>query len=452
MGVHRNQESFHDHGPATYRWPIGIALAGGVVIGLLVGLAARGGIGVAIIAALTAAMLLFVAQAIEARRAWRRAARVLEARRIENDSVRQKAKSLSRDRVWSLTANVSNRLNNALMVILGSLDLLERHSSNSAQRAEFESIRSGVADANRICCRLSQMASGTKDGPAKDHDLIGGIRQLVPTIRARAGGAVCVQLITEADELMVRATGEAMMSLLQHTVNVHFATIEGSGRLSIRARMSANAQYAVLDIESTGVLPLDADEHFETAVEAIPGASVKLDQTDRGSRRSRLRLPMPASENMSWQQNAQTGSWRLPLERDVLVVEADDLVRRAIVRMLDVNGCAVRAIATADEGREVLQRFGRSIGLVIVDLGLANESGLAFAQWLRRTHPDVPLLMLSEASNRAVPDDLAVDPRVVLVETPILQPDLEEAIERLVPLADLAAVSPTVLLQTPSGK
>lgn len=443
MGVHLKQVPSGDRWLATWGCHLGVALGGGVVIGLLVGTTDGGGIGVPFIAALMAAMFLFVAQAVEARRGLRRAAMVLEACRVEDDAVRHKVQGVSRDRVRSLATGVTVRLNNALMVILGSIDILETHTLNAAQRAEFKSIRSGVADANRVCCRLSQMASGTKDGPSKDHDLIGGIRQLVPTIRARAGGSVRVQLITEADELRVRATGEATMCLLQHAVNVHLATIdERDGRLSILARTSASAQYAVVDIESTGVLPLEADEPFKTAVEAIPGASVKLHCTDRGSRRSRLRLPIPAGEATSWQQNAQTGSWRMPLERDVLVVHADDTSRTSIVRVLDANGCAVRAIESANEGREVLRRFGRSIGLAIVDLCRDDGSGLAFAQWLRRTHPDIPLLMTSEAIDRAVPDDLAVDPGVVLIEQPIMQRDLEAAIERLVPLAELSAVSP----------
>ncbi len=78
---------------------------------------------------------------------------------------------------------------------------------------------------------------------------------------------------------------------------------------------------------------------------------------------------------------------------DVLVVEDDGAVRRALERALGVHGFAVRA---AGDGLEALQRIAvRTPDLIVLDVGLPGPDGMRLAERLRRDGLATPILMLT---------------------------------------------------------
>lgn len=78
---------------------------------------------------------------------------------------------------------------------------------------------------------------------------------------------------------------------------------------------------------------------------------------------------------------------------DVLVVEDDGAVRRALERALALHGYGVRSAA---DGLEALQRIAtREPDLIVLDVGLPGPDGMRLAERLRRDGLATPILMLT---------------------------------------------------------
>jgi two-component system chemotaxis response regulator CheY len=83
-----------------------------------------------------------------------------------------------------------------------------------------------------------------------------------------------------------------------------------------------------------------------------------------------------------------------------LVVDDSATMRRIVINSLQRIGFT-RVVEAAD-GREALEKFDGSIGMVITDWNMPNMSGLDFARALR-TQPEgarVPILMITTRSVR----------------------------------------------------
>lgn len=76
----------------------------------------------------------------------------------------------------------------------------------------------------------------------------------------------------------------------------------------------------------------------------------------------------------------------------VLVVDDDDRLRKLLRKYLADSGFLVAAAADAADARAKLETL--SFDIIVLDLMMPGESGLTFAQDLRRTS-DVPILMLT---------------------------------------------------------
>jgi DNA-binding response OmpR family regulator len=75
-----------------------------------------------------------------------------------------------------------------------------------------------------------------------------------------------------------------------------------------------------------------------------------------------------------------------------MVVEDDAAIASGLARVLDSQGYAV---ARFDRGRPALAAAGDPVDLVILDLGLPDIDGIDVCRMLRRSHPDLPILILS---------------------------------------------------------
>jgi two-component system phosphate regulon response regulator OmpR len=79
----------------------------------------------------------------------------------------------------------------------------------------------------------------------------------------------------------------------------------------------------------------------------------------------------------------------------VLVVDDDDRLRTLLVKYLSENGFLVSGSPDAADARAKLK--GIEFDIIILDLMMPGESGLDFAEDLRRSNP-VPILMLTAMS------------------------------------------------------
>ena len=77
----------------------------------------------------------------------------------------------------------------------------------------------------------------------------------------------------------------------------------------------------------------------------------------------------------------------------VLFIDDDSHWRETVQTALQDAGYAVETAQDASEAMEKSQ--GSRLGLIILDLNLAGESGLTFMKYLRVNQPEVPILLYS---------------------------------------------------------
>lgn len=99
----------------------------------------------------------------------------------------------------------------------------------------------------------------------------------------------------------------------------------------------------------------------------------------------------------------------------ILVVEDDPAVLRAVERMLARLGYSVLTATSAAEALETLRNHPAGLDLVISDLVLGDDSGLALANRIHQDRPDLDLLLISGYSG-----DRPGGTRVGGVEVPFL--------------------------------
>jgi two-component system phosphate regulon response regulator OmpR len=93
----------------------------------------------------------------------------------------------------------------------------------------------------------------------------------------------------------------------------------------------------------------------------------------------------------------------------VLVVDDDRRLRNLVASYLGKNGYRVTAVASAAEARARLESL--SFEIIVLDVMMPGENGVAFAEWLRETS-DIPILMLTaraEAPDRVRGFEAGVD-------------------------------------------
>jgi DNA-binding response OmpR family regulator len=81
------------------------------------------------------------------------------------------------------------------------------------------------------------------------------------------------------------------------------------------------------------------------------------------------------------------------MDKKVLFIDDDPNWREIAHASLEDAGYSVITAKDASEAMEQAQ--AESLGLIILDLNLAGESGLNFMAYLRHNHPDVPILLFT---------------------------------------------------------
>lgn len=81
------------------------------------------------------------------------------------------------------------------------------------------------------------------------------------------------------------------------------------------------------------------------------------------------------------------------MDRSVLIIDDDEVLRYAMNRALSRLGCQVTEAANLNETRQVLQH--RQIDWVVLDLRLGDESGLAVAEYILHHDPQITIVIIT---------------------------------------------------------
>jgi CheY-like chemotaxis protein len=113
------------------------------------------------------------------------------------------------------------------------------------------------------------------------------------------------------------------------------------------------------------------------------------------------------------------------------LVEDELSVREQLTRLLDALGYTAVGVASAAEARQVLTTGSDHVDAVVSDVMMPGETGLEFADWIHRAHPDLPLLLISGHTGTALDRAARQSEDLVLLRKPFSATELDERLREL---------------------
>ncbi|MBS0297670.1 MAG: response regulator [Proteobacteria bacterium] len=372
-------------------------------------------------------------------------AEILRREAVEHDLLQaQKMEALGQ-----LTAGIAHDFNNMLMVVMGNLHLIRRAKPEKLPRLVDNALT--AAEQGRALTQQLQAFSRMKAAAAEVLDLnveIAGMRQmLAQSLR----GDIRIDLQVGDTALCVEVDrGRLQAALINLATNARDAMPKG-GAFTVRAAYEADPQggpgLAVVSVSDTGagIAPEHLNRVFEpffTTKEVGKGTGLGLAQvygfvTQGGGRIDIdsalghgatfiLKLPRvdkaPRTAPPAAPRKAQVARAR------ALLVEDSDDVAEVTRLLLEDLGFEVEHRAGGLEALERLDRRPR-FDLVVSDLIMPGPvDGLELARTLRRTRPELPVLLVTGYSEKA---GEAAAEGFPLLRKPYDAPGLADAIEAL---------------------
>ncbi|MGH6783373.1 MAG: ATP-binding protein, partial [Sphingomicrobium sp.] len=382
-----------------------------------------------------------------------------ERRRLEEALLQaQKMEAIGR-----LTGGIAHDFNNLLTVVLGNLDLMERHATgNERMQRQLAAMRHATERGQNLTGQLLAFSRRQHLNP-ETLDVNALVRGFEPLIR-RVIGEATVLKIALGDEAAVAEVDAAQLetSLLNLAVNARDAMPDGGEiTLSVRRLEHADeliAQYSeasagpwiVISVSDSGAgMPAHvahrAFEPFFTTKDPGKGSGLGLSQVYGFVRQSggfvtlssgvgegtRISIYLPPSAKPLTQRTARESADVAPAGSEtVLLVEDDAAVLTLTSEMLSDLGYRVITAADADSALDIL-RNGQAIDVIFTDVVMREKSGVQLAREARQMRPGVKVLLTSgytgEALTRHKPDSFDLP----IIAKPFRQFDLGAKLRKL---------------------
>ena len=378
------------------------------------------------------------------------------SRRKEAEEALHQAQKM--EAVGKLTGGIAHDFNNLLQVVLGYVDLLDGRI-DQGDRSSRRAIEAIGAAANRGATLTQQLLAFARKQELRDRLL--NLNTLVtdfgPIIERNLGDGVTVRRTLTENLWNSRIDPvQAEMALLNLVSNAHDA-MEGAGHVIIAT------DNVVTDTESALAPGLEAGEYVSLSVTDSgrgideenlakifdPFFSTKGVGKGTGLGLSMVYGFMRQSGGGVAAENVPEGGARFtlyfprargivdpkpgPVLRNVgggetiLMVEDQPQVAELGKAMLEDLGYTVEHVDSAARALEVL-RAGGQFALVFTDIVMPGMTGVALAQTVRREFPNLPVLLTTGYSDRALDEDSRA---FELVRKPYRRADLSSRIKTL---------------------
>jgi signal transduction histidine kinase/CheY-like chemotaxis protein len=326
--------------------------------------------------------------------------------------------------VGQLASGIAHDFNNLLVAILTCSEfLLESIDGSDPRRVDVEEIRHAGQRAALLVRRLLTFA---RKGPSTPTivDLPAIVRGMEQLLRRTLGDHVELSFRLEPGLARIDP-GHLEQVLLNLAVNARDAMPAG-GRLHVETRTApaeghsaagdgpAPDRQAVLTVADSGcgippeVLPRIFEPFFTTKGEGQgtglglstvygivrqAGGRIAVDSAPGRGTTFRVCLPSAETAPAEAPSSPARANVRAAGGRRILLVEDDELVRRAARRMLEKAGHSVVEARCAVEALRRLE--GPGIDLVLSDAIMPCRSGLALASQIASVHPALPVILMS---------------------------------------------------------
>jgi signal transduction histidine kinase/CheY-like chemotaxis protein len=367
------------------------------------------------------------------------------------------------DALGQLTGGVAHDFNNLLQVIVGNLEILDRHLPEDAARCR-RSATNAMEAAARAAVLTQRLLAFSRRQPLNPKPIdVGGLTRGMFDILSRTLGQSLEMTIDIDDDLWFAEADPHQLenAILNLAVNARHAMIDG-GTVALRAfNVDATSNAAALDlprgeyvavcVTDTGTgMPADVlarvFEPFFTTKEVGQGTGLGLSQVYGFAKQSRgdvkissevgagtsvtIYLPRSEGQPIAAFVASLEPAMRATGKETILVVEDDVQVQNYTVEALRELGYMVQHAGDAASALALLDKIG-SVDLLFTDVMLPGElNGRDLAERARESRPELTVLFASGYSRDVMVHKGRLDLNIDLLVKPFSYGELAARIRR----------------------
>ena len=397
----------------------------------------------------------------------RRTERLLRNARHELGQAREQlAQSHKMEAVGQLTGGVAHDFNNLLTVIVGNLEIAQRHlqslTEGPAERLR-RVINNAMRGAHRATTITQRLLAFSRKQPLEPKPLNVNslLRNLSDFLRRSVGETVALDIVGADDLWHVEVDpGQLEAAVLNLAVNARDAMPAG-GKLTITTTNSflddeycreheelVAGPYVQIAVGDTGIgmskeVLERVFEPFFTTKRAGQGTGLGLSQVYGFVKQSgghveidsepgagttvRLYLPrLPGA--VGEEQAAERPALAPDMAQTILLVEDDHDVRAFVVEILRELHFQVLEAHDADSALGLIDRHDVRLDLLLTDVVLPGLNGQQLAEQVKARQPDIKVLFMTGYSPDAVVEQGHIDPGVAMMQKPVTREALEQQI------------------------
>jgi nitrogen-specific signal transduction histidine kinase/ActR/RegA family two-component response regulator len=355
--------------------------------------------------------------------------------------------------VGRLAGGVAHDFNNLLTIINTYSELiLRRISPDDPSRADIECIRSAAVSAAQLTRQMLAFSRKQVLTP-RVLDINEAITGLTGMLSRVLGDHVHVvtQLRPGLASILADA-GQVEQVLMNLAVNAHDAMPNG-GTLTIETaevRLGDGTEehrhdippgrYVLLGVSDTGTgMTAHVQEHlfepFFTTKQPGRGTGFGLATvygivkqsggyiwvSSEPGRGSTFKIYFPQHTGENDEMPTATDELPIPTRKaaNILLVEDDATVRRAVRRILDHSPHRVDEAASGPEALETFRKREAQFDLVITDMMMMSMTGAELVRELRKWNPALRAIIMSGYSEEATTGDWRLPPNCAFIEKPV---------------------------------
>jgi PAS domain S-box-containing protein len=350
---------------------------------------------------------------------------VTERRALE-EQLRQSQKM---EALGQLTGGIAHDFNNLITVILANAELLQGAlgPAHAAEQADLRDIISAAVSGRTMVNQLLGFARRSSLDLESVH-IGNALRELSGVLRRVLPDDIEILVFADEDVPHVQADAHAIEQIVFNLVNNARDAMPEGGVLRLETSCtwltedqrtmlgpSATQEYVCLAVDDTGhgMDEVTRQRVFEPFFTTKPpgkgtglglatvyglvrqhGGFVQVDSAVGMGTRFRVYFPVAEHEGELADPAAEAPAAQGGVEA-ILVVEDQNQIRRATIRILESVGYRVLAAGDGQEALDLLRRHGRTIELVLTDLKMPRLGGRALYDQARREGFAMPFLFAS---------------------------------------------------------